>query len=152
MADISFLQVLWLLLWVLVFAVSGFALWKGGQPERIGGALVLGIALISWLIDVLLPSGARAVGHLSNDAALAIGFLAVAVRYASLWLGGAMMFQAAQFSLHAYYFLTERKPDLFHYIVNNLDVLGVLACLAAGTVATQRIAHAQAQAQQAGQS
>ena len=40
---------------------------------------------------------------------------------------------AAQFSLHSFYFVTERPHDRFHSIANNLDFLGISICLAAGT-------------------
>ena len=36
---------------------------------------------------------------------------ALTIRYGRLWLGGAMLFQAAQFSLHAFYLVTDRSQD-----------------------------------------
>ena len=70
--------------------------------------------------------------------ALALVFLLLAVRYASLWLGGVMLFQAIQFSLQAWYFVTGRAHDVLYVIINNIDFFGILACLTAGTLAASR--------------
>ena len=42
-------------------------------------------------------------------AVLALGLLAVTLRYGSLWLGGAMLFYAAQFTLHSVYLVAGRS-------------------------------------------
>lgn len=138
MFGFSILKIVWILLWVLIVATCVFALRMGGAPEKRGAALILAVAVIALLIDIFVPREVRGVGHLVNDAVLAIGFLVVALRYASLWLGGAMIFQSVQFSLHAFYFLTERKPDLLYFVVNDIDTLAILACLLAGSIATIR--------------
>ena len=65
---------------------------------------------------------------------LAVGLLVIAVRYASFWLGGAMLLYAAQFSLHAFYMVMSRSVDLLHMRINNLNFLGISVCLAVGTI------------------
>ena len=49
-----------------------------------------------------------------------------------------MLFQAVQFTLHAWYLLAERKADIFHAVVNNLDTVGILVCLLIGTITAWR--------------
>jgi hypothetical protein len=78
------------------------------------------------------------VAHLANDALLGVGFLIVAVLYGSLWLGGAMLFQAAQFSLHAVYFVTDRLHDDLYAKINNIDTMGLMLCIVAGSIVAWR--------------
>ena len=141
----SLFQIVWVILWILVLGVCGFSLWKGGAPERLGAALVLLVALAGGMVNLLPSDPARQLGHLTADGVLAVGFLAVAVRYASLWLGGAMLFQAVQFSLHAFYFVLQRPHDAFYSTVNNINLLGVLVCLLLGARGAESRARALAQ-------
>ena len=66
------------------------------------------------------------------------GFLYLALRYMSQWLGVAMLLQAIQFSLHAYYLVGELPRDRTYALINNLDSIGVLACILIGTLMTWR--------------
>ena len=125
-----------LILWGLVFGACGFALWKGGPPERLGAALFLAVALLSAAVQAAIPEPTRSVLILLIDVLLGVGFLIVAVRYANLWLGGVLLFHGVQFSLHAYYFVTSRPHNFLHAVINNIDVVGALVCLTAGTLAT----------------
>jgi hypothetical protein len=75
---------------------------------------------------------------LADEAFVALGFLALALRYMSVWLGGAMILQAVQFSLHAYYLVSELPHDRRYAIINNIDSLGVLACILFGTLLAWR--------------
>jgi hypothetical protein len=115
-------------------AVCLFALWKGGSPERLGAGLIVVIVVLQRTIAAFMAPSAFPVIQLVCDALIGVGLLAVALAYGSLWIGGAMLLYAAQFTLHSYYFVTERPNDLFHAIVNNLIFIGVLLCLALGTV------------------
>lgn len=138
----SLSQFVWVGLWLLIFGVCGFALWRGGPPERIGAGLVLLIALVGGGVNQLPTETSRQIGHLTADGVLALGFLAVAVRYGSLWLGGAMLFQAAQFSLHAFFFVTQKPQNSFYGVVNNVNLFGVLICLLVGALAAASRARA----------
>jgi hypothetical protein len=53
-------------------------------------------------------------------------------------LGIAMLLQAIQFSLHAYYLVGGLPRDRTFAMVNNLDSIGVLLCILAGTLLTWR--------------
>lgn len=120
--------------WAVTLAVCGFAWWKGGPAERAGALLIVGAAAAVWMSHNFLPKGVAGSALLVIDAAMAAGFLILAIRYASLWLGGAMLFQAAQFSLHAYYLVMEKPYDRLYSIINNIDTIGVLVCVLTGTV------------------
>jgi hypothetical protein len=115
-----------------------FSLWKGGPPERIGGAVVLATLLLTILATTFLPVGIQPIAELVIDGLAALALLAVVLIYGSLWLGGAMLIYAAQFTLYAYYFVTERPNDRFHAIVNNADFVGITFCLVIGTAVAWR--------------
>ena len=78
------------------------------------------------------------IAQLIGDGLTAVGLLAIAVRCASLWLGGALMFQAAQFSLHSFYLVTGREVDLLHNVINNVNLYAILICLASGAIVSWR--------------
>lgn len=130
--------------WAVTLAVCGFAFWKGGPAERAGALLIVGAAAAVWVSHNLLPKGAAVSALLAIDAVMAVGFLVLAIRYASLWLGGAMLFQAAQFSLHAYYLVMEKPYDRLYSIINNIDTVGVLVCVLTGTLVAWRSASTKA--------
>ncbi len=127
-----------LIVWLAVLATFVFAIWKGGIAERYAAALVVVGALYAFSVGRLLDNETQTLALLLGEFLLAMGFLVLAVRYASLWLGGAMLLQAVQFMLHAWYMLAERRPDMFHVIVNNADTVGILLCIALGTNAAWR--------------
>jgi hypothetical protein len=124
---------------VLLYAIALcaiFAFWKGGWAERIGG-LANAACAGAWIVAKasLSPDG-LAIAELAIDCLLSFTFLGLAVCFASRWLGIAMLLQAAQFSLHAYYFVTERTADLLRATVNNVVSWGMVFCILAGVVAT----------------
>jgi hypothetical protein len=130
--------------YAIALAVCLLALWKGGPPERFGAGLILAIVILQRVISFIL---APSIGHfppvdpvirLIGDGVTAVGLLGISLRYASLWLGGAMLLYAAQFTLHSYYFVTHRPNDNFHAAVNNIDFVGIILCLAIGTAVSWR--------------
>jgi len=134
----------WVLLWTLLLSACVFAFRRGGAPERAGASLILLLAVVTAVGDLFAyANGLRfheafLVGRMVLEGALALGFLALAIRFTSLWLGGAMLFQAVQFSLQAAYFVLERAHDDLYVTINNIDFFGILACLTAGTLAASR--------------
>ncbi|HYE45505.1 MAG TPA: hypothetical protein VEA44_06990, partial [Caulobacter sp.] len=141
--------ILVLIVWVAILATVVFSVWKGGVAERWAGCLVGGGAVYGFLVARFLGDEWRTLAFLSGDFLLALGFLGLAVRYASLWLGGAMLLQAVQFMLHAWYMLGEREADLLHGVVNNADTMGILVCITFGTVTAWRRRNAARQAEAA---
>jgi hypothetical protein len=123
---------------VLLLATFALTLWKGGFAERVGGGLNLAAGLIAVVVAHVLSDDAQPVAQLVVDGILAAGFLFLALRYASLWLGMAMILQAVQFSLHAYYMVGEQKPDLTYLWINNCDSFGIILCIIGGTIVSWR--------------
>ncbi len=130
-----------LLFWInwLLLAAACLGAWRwGGRAERSGAALVLAtfvaVALARLLHGKELVQGV----YLALDGLLALGLLMMALRHATRWLGVAVLLQAVQFSLHAYYLVEAKRYDAFYILVNNLVSLGVLVCLLAGVVMARR--------------
>ncbi|HEX5262761.1 MAG TPA: hypothetical protein VFW13_04505, partial [Phenylobacterium sp.] len=98
----------------------------------------LATLLLTILATTFLPVGIQPIAELVIDGLAALALLAVVLIYGSLWLGGAMLIYAAQFTLYAYYFVTERPNDRFHAIVNNADFVGITLCLVIGTAVAWR--------------
>ncbi|HZZ37435.1 MAG TPA: hypothetical protein VFE03_17055 [Caulobacteraceae bacterium] len=115
-----------------------FAWWKGDLAERIGGSINLAAGVFAFAIHPLLSKDVQPVALLVVDAALAMGFLFLAIRYTSLWLGVAMLLQAVQFSLHAYYLVTEAAHDWNYARINNIDTTGINLMIIIGTVIAWR--------------
>ena len=122
---------------LLMLATAVFAFWKGGQPERFGAGMIV----VTWIGTVI----AQAPGHqavwifMVFDGLLAVGFLVVAVRYSSLWLGGAMICQAVSFGAHALRLSDDARTGhsrwVFILVINVISYL-VLLILVGGTCAT----------------
>jgi hypothetical protein len=124
---------------VIVFGLTvlaaAFAAWKGDGAARIAGAVNLFNAAALPVFGAI--TGNLQVGEvleLAGDFVCAVALLILVVRYASLWLGATMLLQAVQFSLHAFYLVTERPHDLIHAWVNNLNEVGISICIVTGTV------------------
>lgn len=120
--------------WLFTLVVAGLAWWKGGNPERLGACLMVAAAIAVPIAHQFLSRDRASVALLTIDAAMAAGFLALAIRHASLWLGAAMLLQAMQFSLHAYYIVMEKAHDRLYSVLNNLNTIGVILCILAGTL------------------
>jgi hypothetical protein len=118
--------------------VCGLAWIRGSMAERWGAIIVIAGSIVSLLIQLILPKDARALASLLCEGVYGFAFLALALRYASPWLGGAMLLQAIQFSLHAYYIVGELPHDDTYRIVNNLNSAGVLICILLGIFAAWR--------------
>lgn len=110
-----------------------FAWWKGGAPERVGalfnGVIAIGVTLLQSVIHESLGT----LPILIADGVLAIGFLVLAIRYASLWLGAAMMLQAIAFGMHSALLLDVIEPGLAYYAAMNVMSAGVLLSIIVGT-------------------
>jgi len=114
--------------------VLAFALWKGDTATRIAAAAyaVVEITTLAYHPKIGDVSGESIL--LAIDFFCAVTFLVLAVRYANLWLGAAMLFQAAQFSLHSYYLVMELPHDLMHAWINNADDWGILISMIVGAI------------------
>jgi hypothetical protein len=124
------------LLTAAILGVTVFAWVKGGWPERLGASFNLFIAGLFLVLQFGMPPAMLAPGLLVIDGLLGVGLLVLAIRYTSLWLGAAMLLQAAQFSLHAFYYVTAKSFDLLFAVVNNVVSWGILIAIVAGTFAS----------------
>jgi hypothetical protein len=127
-----------LLGWVATLTVCGLAWARGAAAERWGAFIVLVGTVVYPLIQLFLPPASQSVVYLLCEGIYGFSFLMLALRYASPWLGGAMLLQAIQFSLHAYYIIGERPHDRTYGLVNNLNSGGVLICILLGIAVTWR--------------
>jgi hypothetical protein len=117
----------------LVVLSVAFALWKGGAPERIGalfnGVICLGVTLVQAVIHESLGT----LPILIADGMLAVGFLVLAIRYGSLWLGAAMLLQSMAFTMHSALLLDMVHAGAAYYAAMNIMSLGVLLSIMLGT-------------------
>lgn len=123
-----------------IFSVLGalFAVWKGGAAERTTAAVVIINVLIGQSGKALAPES-DAVIRLVNDGLTALVMLGITLRYATPWMGGVMLFYAAQFAMHSYYIVTARPTgDYLNAVVNNVNFLGIIWCLIIGTAVAWR--------------
>jgi hypothetical protein len=127
---------------LLAFCVAGllFAFVKGGPPERLGAAVILANLLLAFAMQMAPFSKDTLQGaQLLDDGLTALCLLILVLRFTSLWLGAVMILYAIQFSLHAFYLVTDRAPgDLLHAVVNNLTFSGVIWALIIGTAVSWR--------------
>ncbi|MHB8530705.1 MAG: hypothetical protein ACYC8V_14500 [Caulobacteraceae bacterium] len=123
----------------ILIAAFAFALWKGDRPARLGASFNLIAGLLATLFYKLLRPDVQPLAELAVDAGLAAGFLFLALRYASLWLGAALLLQAVQFSLHAYYLISQAPHDATYKLINNLDSIGIIAAILLSTVIAWRL-------------
>jgi len=135
-------QLVILIGWLLILSVC-FSAWRWGEEaERLGGMLVLAVA-VSFALADLLPSRELTRGaYLLLDGVLALGLLVMALRFARAWVGVALLLQAVQFSLHASYLVVGKPYDNVYAMVNNLVSLGVLISLAWGVILVRARRHA----------
>jgi hypothetical protein len=120
------------------FLGAGFALWKGGVAERMASCVVIANVLAGMATN-WFASDLEGPIRLCNDGLAAFALLAITIRFGDLWMGGVMLFYAAQFSLHSYYLVTDRADsDYLHAVINNIDWSGIIWCLIIGTALAWR--------------
>src|SRR5580704_12806503 len=114
--------------------VCAFALWKGDVAVRYAAVTLLAVELSTLLINPKFGDMGGESVLLVVDFAFAVILLVLAVRFANLWIGAAMILQAAQFSLHAYYLVMDLPHDRLHAWINNTDDWGILISFGVGTI------------------
>ena len=132
------IQLVAILGWTATLAVCGLAWIRGGPAERWGSLIVLAGSIVYSLIQLFLPPASQSVVNLLCEGIYGFAFLTWALLYTSPWLGGAMLLQAIQVSLHAYYIVGERPHDTTYGMVNNLNSIGGLIYILLGIVSSWR--------------
>lgn len=114
-----------------------FAVWKGSTAERMAALVVVANIAVGFL-SRYVPE-LEGTLRFANDGLAAVVLLVVTVRYGAPWMGGVMLFYAAQFSLHSFYLVTGRSnTDYLHALINNINFSGIVWCLIIGTAVTLR--------------
>lgn len=114
-----------------------FAIWKGGRAERLAAIAVIANIMIGQTGHVIAPDLNQQI-RMVNDGLTALVLLGVTVRYGALWMGGVMLFYAAQFAMHSFYIVMGRESDYFRSLINNINFLGIVSCLIIGTIVSWR--------------
>ena len=129
---------LYLLLQAFSIGAAAFAFWKGGRAERVAaGVIVLNVLIGYVLVQALHQRGG--LSHLANDGFAALALLMITLRFGAPWMGGAMLFYAAQFTLHSYALVTGQTSASYWFVVlNNVNWNGVVWCLIIGTAMSWR--------------
>lgn len=145
MSSIFSFVTIWTLLWVLMVAVCSYAYLRGGRAERAGAIMIVGACIGTALVEGALLTMFDAVDQnvfllvrLISGGVLAVGLLILAVVFAHLWLGAAMLLQAAVFALQASYFVLHRPHDGLYATANNVAFTGILLALALGAWGSRR--------------
>lgn len=122
-----------------LFALAGclFAFWKGGPAERWAALAVIVNVAIGQTGHYIAPALNTEI-RLVNDGLTALIMLGITVRFAALWMGGVMLFYAAQFSMHSFYLVAQRERDFLYVLINNIDFTSIIWCLIIGTAVAWR--------------
>lgn len=115
------------------FSVAAFAIWKGDEAVR-WAALVQLCTSVDSLFAPALGADWNETFELGAGLVAAAIYLLLAVRFANLWIGEAMLLQAAEFSLDSFYLVTDRPLDHLHAWINNTCEWGIILCILVGAV------------------
>ncbi len=128
-------QQIWL---VMMFAVSGFALWRGGKPER----MVAISNVLAWFLTPIAQNHQDLFdpqwGMLGVDVAFLAVLLGMALRYDRVWLLFATAFQLLGVVIHLAIVVDPSLRSLVYLRGLVIWSYMVLASLAAGSLAAAK--------------
>ena len=128
------LPVMWYVVGLTILAGNIFAVWKGQTPERLAGGLTLGVIFFEQLLEL--------IGHLpfrfeTLDLALAVvvaaAYIIIAFKSASIFLGAAMLCQAAELFTVGEIFSSE-DPHSNLGVWTNYETLAVTCFVVASVI------------------
>lgn len=135
-------------MWAIVIGLAvllgtcGFAWWKGGPAERGGVAVYVGSWMVVTFYEVALGQSFPVLPILLLDALIALSFLALALRYNSLWLGAAMILQGLSLGLHATHLTEIEDARIFglnaYALSINVISVAILGVFISGAMTTMR--------------
>ena len=121
-------------------AVCLFAWFKGGPAERLGSSLFSASVLGTTLAELVTGQGTPVMYELFLDTGVAIGFLALSIRYNNLWLGAAMIVKGVQLAIHATHLTDGDDPYFlgFNLYAAGLNLISLLISfiMLGGAIAT----------------
>lgn len=123
--------------WAISVGTCVFALVWGDRGER-AGAAAIAAGLVSGFALGAVPSAQRPVAELVGDGLIAFVFLFLALKFASRWLGIVLLLYAAQFALHAFYFVLSRPHDELYFVANDVLFFTVTLSLLVGAIGAAR--------------
>ena len=124
--------------WVVLALVSLLSVSKGAAAERSGAVLILGTNVAGDVALIIAAPHVPQICLFSLDFLLALGLLAIAFRFSSLWLGAAMLLQSLILFTHALA-LDDGEISSFAFIVTNNVVSWLMyACLLGATLMSWR--------------
>ena len=130
------------LTWGALLGACIFAWIKGRTAERYGASLYFFSAAATMGVSIATGQDLPIVPDLLFDAAVAFGFLALAIRYNNLWLGAALLLKGIQLAMHATRLTDEADPYIGKvnlYIVS-LDLISffISMTILGGTLSSLR--------------
>jgi hypothetical protein len=109
-------------LYALLLSACAFAIMKGRAAERLGAMLYLASVLFDVVVGLAIGKSAPIVPMLMFDALVAVGYLALAIRYNNLWVGAVMMLKGVQLAFHATHLTDEADAYVGAW---NIYILGL---------------------------
>jgi hypothetical protein len=122
-------------------AICALSWLRGSTPERVGATAIL----VQWLFFLCIQTvvggatlGAVSAPLLVAEFLLSFGFLILALRYASLWLGVAMVAQGCSLGAHALFIARGGQHAHGYASWSNIACVVLLLALLAGTISSWR--------------
>lgn len=118
-----------------LLAACGYALLRGGGPERLGAAINLAGSVVSLAVGLLTPAiwQSAMAGISAIDILVALGFLALAIRSTRYWPIWAFGFSMAGVAAHAARLIQPGVPAMAYFRSEAIWAYPALAALAIGT-------------------
>jgi hypothetical protein len=125
----------------LMLGACIFAWIKGRAAERYGAALYFFSCVVALVMEFVVGTELP-LTELLFDGFVAAGFLILAIRYNSLWLGAAMMIKGVQLAMHATHLTDADDPHFagLNLYAVALDLINLLISftIIGGTLASMR--------------
>lgn len=119
---------------VLLVIIAGFALWRGGRPERLAVIALIVASLASPLVQNTSNFNAPQWGIMIVDVLLFIAFAALAWLFGRSWIPWAAAFQLITVVTHVGYALNLDILSRAYLSTSYLLFFGVLSAIAWGSV------------------
>lgn len=120
-------------LWAFTILVLGFAFLKGDEPERIGAAAIVLVAVAALFSPEDRGLASPLWGRMALDMVLLVVFAGLSWHSRRAWPVWSAAFQALIVTGHILIAVNLRPPANAFAAVNNLSNYGLLAALAIGT-------------------
>ena len=130
---------IWLSLPSVLSGICLLAWWRGAGAEQYGSLLILVADIAADVFMAVAYPKFPGLSMCAIDFALASGLLFIALRFSSVWLGGAMLLQSVALCLQAFDFVGDGPSIPAHYLINDLLSYAMVACLIAGLAGSWRL-------------